>query len=88
MSVRYFTSKDVAECACPSCGAVIEMWKDDVKRKCPRCKTTLFNPKLGNTCLSWCAKAEECLGNLDIEEWKKMHTPEPKARIPRAAETL
>ena len=63
--------EDIFEAACPACGAPIEFWKDDVKRACPSCKRTAFNPRLGNLCLAWCAQAEECLGNRDIREWKE-----------------
>jgi NADH pyrophosphatase NudC (nudix superfamily) len=68
---RFWTHKDIGEHRCPECGRPIEFWKDDVKRICPGCQSTVFNPRLGNLCLTWCKKAAECLGNMDIEEWKK-----------------
>jgi predicted nucleic acid-binding Zn-ribbon protein len=64
---------DIAEHACPGCGTMIEFWKDDVKRGCPRCGRIVFNPTIGDTCLSWCDKAGECIGNQDIDEWKRRH---------------
>jgi len=66
---------DIFNYPCVHCGAMIEFWKDDVKRPCPRCGLALFNPRLGNLCLVWCKKAEECLGNHDIVEWKELHSP-------------
>jgi predicted RNA-binding Zn-ribbon protein involved in translation (DUF1610 family) len=72
MNPRHFTPADVRDHPCPTCDAPIEFWKDDVKRSCPVCGQTLFNPSIGSTCLAWCAKAEECLGNMDITEWKRL----------------
>jgi DNA-directed RNA polymerase subunit RPC12/RpoP len=71
MNRRYWSPKDVKDQACPQCGSRIEFWKDDVKRACPRCGKVVFNPDLGNLCLAWCDKAVECLGSMDIEEWKR-----------------
>jgi DNA-directed RNA polymerase subunit RPC12/RpoP len=62
---------DIVEYRCTACGAAIEFWKDDVKRQCNACGKFMFNPKVGDTCLSWCEKAPECLGNSDIKEWKE-----------------
>jgi hypothetical protein len=67
--------EDIFETACPACGELIEFWKDDVKRRCG-CGHICFNPRLGNLCLSWCEKAEECLGNQDIAEWKQKRANE------------
>ncbi len=71
MNPSFWLPKDVKEGKCPSCGSVVEFWKDDVKRKCASCKKTMFNPNLGNLCLTYCDKAVDCLGNMDIAEWKK-----------------
>jgi predicted RNA-binding Zn-ribbon protein involved in translation (DUF1610 family) len=73
MDPSNWTFSDIAEHACPGCGAMIELWKDDVKRACPRCGRTVFNPRIGDTCLSWCEQAAACIGNADIEEWKRKH---------------
>jgi len=62
---------DIEDHRCPRCGMAIEFWKDDVKRRCTACGELVFNPRLGSLCLAWCEKASECLGNADIEEWKK-----------------
>jgi predicted RNA-binding Zn-ribbon protein involved in translation (DUF1610 family) len=71
MNPANWKPSDIAEHCCTTCGAAIEFWKDDVKRRCPGCGKFMFNPSLGDTCLSWCEKASECLGNADIQEWKK-----------------
>ncbi|MBF0432643.1 MAG: hypothetical protein HQK83_15265 [Fibrobacteria bacterium] len=71
MNPSFWKPKDVDEHKCPSCGNTVEFWKDDVKRVCHKCKKVIFNPKLGNLCLSYCDKAEDCIGSLDINEWKQ-----------------
>jgi predicted RNA-binding Zn-ribbon protein involved in translation (DUF1610 family) len=63
--------EDISELKCIHCGNPLEFWKDDVKRVCPECGKTMFNPNIGNLCLVWCKKAAECLGNQDIVEWKE-----------------
>jgi hypothetical protein len=62
--------EDIAEIACIHCGKPIEFWKDDVRRTCPCCGETVFNPNIGKLCLVWCKNAAECIGNQDIIEWK------------------
>ena len=84
MNPGFWRPKDVAENKCPSCGGIIEFWKDDIKRKCTECGLYVFNPKLETLCLSWCDRAVECLGNMDIAEWKKqtegMREPAPPVK--------
>lgn len=86
MNPRSWTSKDVREQPCRCCGHVLEFWKDDVKVECSECGGLMFNPNLANICLAWCARAAECLGSMDIEEWKRQHlacgndsVPQPSA---------
>jgi hypothetical protein len=73
MDPAFWKPSDIAESRCPSCGEAIEFWKDDVKRACPKCGAVTFNPRLGNLCLCWCDKAAECIGTMDIEEWKRIN---------------
>ncbi len=70
MNPAYWKIEDIFESPCIACGKPIEFWKDDVKRVCS-CGQVSFNPRLGNLCLVTCKKAEECLGNQDIGEWKR-----------------
>jgi len=71
MDPANFKPEDIFTAACPRCGTDVEFWKDDVRLACPGCKTMLYNPRLGNTCLAWCKQAARCIGNSDIDEWKK-----------------
>jgi hypothetical protein len=70
MDPAYFKPEDIQMHPCIECGEEIEFWKDDVKLKCPHCRQINFNPALGNSCLVYCKKAEQCLGNNDIKEWR------------------
>lgn len=71
MDPNFWKPSDIRENRCPHCHTPVEFWKDDVKRTCPNCNKILFNPSLDTSCLAWCESAAECLGNMDIEEWKK-----------------
>jgi len=78
MSPAFFKLSDIKLRRCIHCGKELEFWKDDIKLKCPKCKQVNFNPDIGKTCLVWCKKADECLGNYDIHEWmakNKDHQP-------------
>lgn len=62
--LRYWRPGDIFEAPCAQCGAIIEFWKDDVRRKCPRCGNRMINPKLDFGCAAYCRYAEQCVGNL------------------------
>jgi ribosomal protein S27AE len=71
MDPAYFKPDDIKLRQCVKCGAEVEFWKDDVRMACDSCGTMNFNPDIGSTCLAWCEKAVECIGNSDIIEWKR-----------------
>lgn len=60
--MRYWRPSDIFDIACAKCGTLIEFFKDDPKRKCPKCNSTIRNPKLSLGCAQWCDHAKECLG--------------------------
>ncbi len=53
---------------CPSCGTEVEMFSDELRVRCPQCKT-MVEQKEVPSCIEWCASAKECLGE---ERWKAM----------------
>ncbi|MFH1422500.1 MAG: phosphohydrolase [Planctomycetota bacterium] len=53
---------------CPHCGKIIEMFSDEVKRRCPACKKEVIKKKLP-ACVQWCKSAKLCLGE---EKWKML----------------
>jgi hypothetical protein len=58
----FWSPNDVFEVPCGKCGAMVEFFKDDARRKCKSCGTTVSNPKLNLGCALWCEHAKECLG--------------------------
>ena len=52
---------------CPYCGYNLEIFSDEIKTKCPGCKTFVFRVKLPS-CVVWCKAARECIGE---EKWKQ-----------------
>lgn len=59
------------EYPCPRCGTAVEIWSDEVRRKCPSCGLVVVkdNPSV-IACAEWCASARECLGEELYERWK------------------
>jgi len=46
---------------CPSCGYQIEIFSDEVKVKCPKCKNFACRTRLPS-CIDWCKASKECIG--------------------------
>jgi HD superfamily phosphohydrolase YqeK/predicted RNA-binding Zn-ribbon protein involved in translation (DUF1610 family) len=46
---------------CPSCNEEVEIWADEVQRRCPKCKNIVMR-KQQQSCLDWCRYARQCLG--------------------------
>ncbi len=58
---------------CPSCGYMVEFFKDETKRKCPSCKQPVLNDRIDFGCAKWCPYAESCIGpeqykNIELNE--------------------
>jgi len=60
---RFWRPGDIFEVACANCGVPVEFWKDESRRKCPKCGSRVHNPKLSMGCAQWCEHAQECLGH-------------------------
>ena len=46
---------------CPECGGEVEIFSDESKVPCPRCKAPVYK-KAVPTCARWCKAAAECMG--------------------------
>lgn len=55
---------------CPSCGYKIEIFSDEVKVKCPKCKATACRVRLPS-CVDWCKYASECVGEERLNKSQK-----------------
>ena len=53
---------------CPRCGYKVEIFSDETKRNCPRCKKIIYREKLPS-CLDWCSSARECIGE---DRWRQL----------------
>lgn len=68
---QYWDRDAIYECPCPSCGAAVEFFKDDARRRCPHCGLRFANPQLDLGCAEWCPYAEQCLGGSGALAAKK-----------------
>jgi phage FluMu protein Com len=53
---------------CPDCGYKIEIFSDELKVRCPKCKNLACRDKLPS-CVDWCKSARECIGE---EKWQQL----------------
>lgn len=53
---------------CPQCGKEVEMFSDEMKLRCPQCKTAVEKENIP-TCIQWCKEAKRCIGP---ERWQKL----------------
>lgn len=62
--MQYWKEGAIFEVNCPTCGKVVEFFKDDTARKCSGCGHRFVNPKMDFGCAAYCQYAEQCLGTL------------------------
>ena len=75
-----WTADDIFETACPSCGAMVEFFKDDARRDCPSCGGCMVNPKRALSCADWCSAADKCsLFRHAVAHAAPAPAPEPSA---------
>jgi len=70
---RYWKPGDIFVAQCPKCGAEIEFFKDDTRRRCAWCGHMFYNPKISLGCAEWCQYAEKCVPEL-MQEKKAAQT--------------
>lgn len=46
---------------CPKCGKLVEFFSDEMRLRCPQCKTVIYKKQVPS-CFQWCKAARECLG--------------------------
>jgi hypothetical protein len=61
---RFWKPGDIFVAECPKCGAEIEFFKDDTRRRCAWCGHMFYNPKIELGCAEWCQYAEKCVPDL------------------------
>jgi hypothetical protein len=55
---------------CPHCGGEAEIWTDESRTVCPKCKRTVER-EAGQSCLDWCKYAKECVGEEIYNKYMK-----------------
>ena len=65
---RFWKPEDIFVAECPKCGAEIEFFKDDARRRCAWCGHMFYNPKIALGCAEWCQYAEKCVPDLMKEK--------------------
>lgn len=55
---------------CPFCREELEIWSDEVKTKCTKCKNTVMR-KPAESCLDWCKYAKDCVGEFVYKKYKE-----------------
>ena len=60
---------------CPDCGYKVEIFSDEVKVRCPKCKG-LVCPERLPSCIDWCKSARECIGEEKWRELKRIYGKE------------
>jgi ribosomal protein S27AE len=53
---------------CPSCGAEVEIWTDELKATCGKCGQNVLKDE-AMSCILWCEHAEKCVGS---EKYRKI----------------
>jgi len=59
---RFWRPGDIFNVSCAGCGTELEFFKDEARRRCPKCGVRVANPRLSLGCAQWCEHAKECLG--------------------------
>ena len=54
---------------CPKCAGEVEIFSDEPKARCPRCRSPVYKDAVP-TCAKWCKAGGECMGlrAADAEE--------------------
>ncbi|PIS33334.1 MAG: phosphohydrolase [Candidatus Omnitrophica bacterium CG08_land_8_20_14_0_20_41_16] len=53
---------------CQQCGYEAEIFSDEIKVKCPKCKNLICKERLPS-CVDWCKFSRGCIGE---EKWKRL----------------
>lgn len=46
---------------CQCCGYEVEIWSDELRAECPRCKSPVMRKGI-SSCLDWCKMGKQCVG--------------------------
>ena len=58
--------------ACSNCGYKVEIFSDETKVTCPKCKNLACRERLPS-CIDWCKFAKECIGEEKYKQIKNSY---------------
>ena len=53
--MQEWTHDAIFDVECPTCGYLVEFYKDDITRTCHKCKATVVNDRKDYGCKRWCS---------------------------------
>ncbi|MCM8784942.1 MAG: HD domain-containing protein [Candidatus Omnitrophica bacterium] len=59
----------VEEQVCKNCGYIVEIFSNEIKVSCPRCKADVYRENIPS-CIDWCSYARQCIGEEKYKELK------------------
>ena len=59
---RLWGPESIYDVECRNCGARVEFFKDEVRRRCSKCGERVLNEQMDLGCAEWCQYASECVG--------------------------
>lgn len=60
----------VEEQICKSCGYEVEIFSNEIKVICPKCKADAYRENIPS-CIDWCSYAKQCIRQEKYEQLKK-----------------
>ncbi|MBP7217093.1 MAG: HD domain-containing protein [Candidatus Omnitrophica bacterium] len=70
---------------CSQCGYTLEIFSDEIKVTCPRCKTRVCKQRLPS-CVDWCKSAKQCVGTAYYQEYVQVKQSTLKDKLLAALE--
>jgi len=70
---------------CPSCGAEVEIWTDELSRPCQKCGTVVTKSE-GLSCVEWCRHAKECIGETRYAQYMARRVSSLRERLLKVLE--
>lgn len=64
---KFIREPQPEDTACPWCHETVEIWTDETRARCRNCGHVVVR-KMTQSCLDWCVKAKECLGDSANEK--------------------
>jgi hypothetical protein len=72
---------------CQSCGYDVEIWSDELRAECPRCKTTVMRKGI-SSCLDWCKMGKQCVGEAIYDSYMENRSVSIRQQLFKELETV